>query len=173
MGFPGADRPVSSVVPQSDGKVLISGEFRGVNGVVRNGIRRLNADGSLDTSFGNGLSGTSNPVECMALQQDGRVLVGGFFTAANGLPAAYVARLWGSADVPPRIMSIARSVAQADLTWEAIPGRTYQVHFKPALSETGWTALTGDITASDELASKTDISLGDHFQRFYRVMLLP
>ncbi len=173
MGFPGADRPVSSVVPQSDGKVLISGEFRGVNGVVRNGIGRLNADGSLDTSFGNGLSGTSNPVGCIALQHDGRVLLGGFFTVVNNLPAAYVTRLWGSADVPPRITGITKSVAQADLTWEAVPGRSYQVHFQNAVPEEGWTAVVEDVIATGETGAKSDSSAGDSTRRFYRVTLLP
>src|SRR5688500_14543506 len=36
---------------QPDGKILIGGTFRTVNGVHRMGIARLNADGSLDPTF--------------------------------------------------------------------------------------------------------------------------
>ena len=43
-----------SVAVQPDGKVLIGGDFTTVNGTNRNGIARLNADGSLDSSFNPG-----------------------------------------------------------------------------------------------------------------------
>jgi uncharacterized delta-60 repeat protein len=47
----GADAPVRAVAVQSDGKVVIGGDFTHVDGVVRNYLARLNADGSLDTTF--------------------------------------------------------------------------------------------------------------------------
>ncbi|MGI8966063.1 MAG: delta-60 repeat domain-containing protein, partial [Limisphaerales bacterium] len=40
-----------SLVVQSDGKVLIAGDFYAVNGTNRNGIARLNTNGSVDNSF--------------------------------------------------------------------------------------------------------------------------
>lgn len=42
---------VNSIVLQPDGKILIGGEFFTYNGKLRYRIARLNADGSLDTSF--------------------------------------------------------------------------------------------------------------------------
>jgi uncharacterized delta-60 repeat protein len=47
----GANATVTSIAVQSDGKVLIGGWFTEVNGTNRDGIARLNADGSLDGSF--------------------------------------------------------------------------------------------------------------------------
>ena len=96
----GANNYVRSVVVQPDGKVLIGGDFSSVNGTNRNGIARLNADGSLDTGFQNGMAGANNYVRSVAVQPDGQVLIGGDFTMVNGLPAAYVARLYGTQVAP-------------------------------------------------------------------------
>jgi hypothetical protein len=61
-GFAGANLDVEALAVQSDGRVLIGGDFTTVNGVSRGRIARLNADGSLDTTFGNGLAGASGHV---------------------------------------------------------------------------------------------------------------
>jgi uncharacterized delta-60 repeat protein len=69
----GSGLGVDSVVPQADGKLLLGGSFNTVNGTNRNGLARLNPDGSLD--------GTFNPVvggSPLALQPDGKVLVRGY-----------------------------------------------------------------------------------------------
>jgi len=42
---------VEAVLVQPDGKILLTGVFERVNGVARPRVARLNADGSLDTSF--------------------------------------------------------------------------------------------------------------------------
>jgi uncharacterized delta-60 repeat protein len=88
----GASNPVYSVALQGDGKILIGGEFWNYNGVARNRIARLNADGSLDTTFDPG-TGASSTVESVALQSDGKILVGGFFTTFNGVARNRVTRL--------------------------------------------------------------------------------
>lgn len=66
---------------QPDGKILIAGGFATVNGVTRNRVARLNADGSLDTSFNVGFTPPVG-VSRIALQPDGKILIpvnfGGF-----------------------------------------------------------------------------------------------
>jgi uncharacterized protein (TIGR03437 family) len=70
---------VRDILVQSDGKILIVGDFKTVNGVSRTGIARLNADGSLDTSFdASGFTVNLNNVAIgsrIAQQSDGRILV--------------------------------------------------------------------------------------------------
>jgi len=81
---------------QTDGKVLIGGDFTSVNGTNRNYLARLNADGSLDTSFTPDLisdPGSSPAVGCMAVQGDGKILIGGSFLTSNGYTRHRVARL--------------------------------------------------------------------------------
>jgi len=71
----GANSQVNSVAVQPDGKVLMAGQFMSVNGTNRRFIARLNADGSLDSSFdpGDGATGaTFNTIYALALQVDGQ-----------------------------------------------------------------------------------------------------
>src|SRR5438132_7451114 len=47
----GANGDVFAVLVQSDGKIVICGDFTTVNGAGRSRIARLNSDGTLDSSF--------------------------------------------------------------------------------------------------------------------------
>lgn len=87
---------ISSVAVQPDGKVLIAGYFGNVNGTFPRGIARLNANGSFDNSFNTIITDTSGdpyhfPV--LALQPDGKILIGGSFTDVNGTNLTSIARL--------------------------------------------------------------------------------
>ncbi|MEN9574272.1 MAG: Hemolysin, plasmid [Verrucomicrobiota bacterium] len=88
----GADSTVQAVAVQADGKVLIAGGFLNVNGTNRNRIARLNTNGSLDTSFNPG-TGPNAYVNSLAVQPDGKVLVGGYFSSYNGVSRNRVVRL--------------------------------------------------------------------------------
>lgn len=90
------DFGVHAVAVQRDGKILIGGYFQRVNGVQRLHLARLHADGTLDTGFLNGLSGPSagdHGVGSIAVQSDGKILVGGDFNAFNGESKSHLARL--------------------------------------------------------------------------------
>ncbi len=95
-GAGGAFPVVFCVLVQPDGQVLIGGTFDTFNGVSRTNIARLNADGTLDSTFNSG-TGAAGPggawVTCMALQPDGRVLIGGRFNSINATPRNKIARL--------------------------------------------------------------------------------
>ena len=67
---------------QSDGKLLIAGQFTRVHGAFRAGIARLNADGTLDTSFDPG-TGSDLGVGGVLVQPDGKILIWGFFQIFN------------------------------------------------------------------------------------------
>lgn len=90
-GF-GANGDVESMALQTDGKILIGGYFTQYNGTARNRIARLNTDGSLDMSFNPG-SGTNDLVESIAVQSDGKILIGGYFTSYNSTARNRIARL--------------------------------------------------------------------------------
>ena len=77
---------------QSDGKILIGGDFNSYNGTGRNNIARLNADGSLDVSFNPGI-GANNQVRTISPQSDGKIILGGLFNSYNGTASNYIARL--------------------------------------------------------------------------------
>jgi uncharacterized delta-60 repeat protein len=88
----GLNRSVSSVALQPDGKVLINSGFTAVNGTNLNQIVRLNADGGLDSSF-NPVTDAGGFVRSIALQSDGKVLIGGSFSLLNGTIYSKIARL--------------------------------------------------------------------------------
>ena len=88
----GVNGYVHSVLVQPDGRILIGGAFSTYNGVVRNHVARLRPDGSLDPSFNPG-SGTLGLVYAMVLAADGRLVIGGDFTAVNGVSRSGLARL--------------------------------------------------------------------------------
>lgn len=88
----GNQQRVDAIAVQSDGRILIGGNFGQVAGTARSGLARLNADGSLDTSFAIG-SGASSSVQAIVLQPDGKILVGGSFSTFSGQPRRGLARL--------------------------------------------------------------------------------
>src|SRR4029434_8792885 len=135
-GFPVS--PVTGVVVQADGEVLLGGFFRTLqpNGApsptTRNGIARVNADGTLDTGFD---PNAGNRVFCVAMQADGKILLGGSFTTLqpNGAASANTRR------------RIARVNADGTLDTGFDPNANSSV-FSVAVQADGKVLLGGDFT---------------------------
>lgn len=77
---------------QDDGKCIVGGYFKSYNGIRCNNILRLNTDGTFDNTFNSG-TGTNDWVENIAIQPDGKILLGGYFSTYNGVKAIGVVRL--------------------------------------------------------------------------------
>jgi len=92
---PSINGPVYCMAVQADGKILIGGGFTNVGGAARKGIARLNANGTVDSTFDAKITSGSYAVQGIALQADGKVLITGAFTQFNNsaTPRMYVARL--------------------------------------------------------------------------------
>lgn len=80
------------VAVQPDGKIVVAGAFTSFNGISANRIVRLNTDGSIDTTF-NLASGFNNTIYALAMQPDGKIVLGGDFTTFNGALAKRIKRL--------------------------------------------------------------------------------
>jgi hypothetical protein len=91
----GADSWVGAVAVQSNGEIIIGGDFTAVDGTARNHIARLHADGSLDFYFDTS-SGADGTVYDAAIQPDGKVVIGGEFTSVDGVAHVHIARLNGA-----------------------------------------------------------------------------
>ncbi len=87
---PNANGTVYSLAVQSDGKIVVGGEFTRIGGVTKNYIARLNSDGTLDASFN---PSANSQVSSIALQSDGKILVGGSFASIGGVTRNHMARL--------------------------------------------------------------------------------
>ncbi len=96
----GANNTVNAVIGQNDGKVIVAGRFLSINGVARGHLARLNADGSLDSTFNSG-TGADGDVNAAILQPDGRVVIAGIFTSVNGFARKGIARLNSDGSVDP------------------------------------------------------------------------
>jgi uncharacterized delta-60 repeat protein len=94
-GTVGVGNTVHEIAIQSDGKILIGGEFTTVRGTTQNRIARLNTDGTLDTGFNTGgtVGVNLDGVRTIAIQSDGKIIIGGPFTTARGTTQNYIARL--------------------------------------------------------------------------------
>lgn len=88
----GLDTYAYDIRIQSDGKIVIGGQFTAYNGTARSRIARLNTNGSLDTSFDPG-TGPNNEVHTVAIQSDGKIIIGGIFNAYNGVTTKIIVRL--------------------------------------------------------------------------------
>src|SRR5438477_1134309 len=78
----GADAEITAAVLQTDCRIVVAGRFTSFNTFTHNRVCRLNANGSVDQSFGLG-DGINNTVLALALQSDGRILVGGQFSSVD------------------------------------------------------------------------------------------
>jgi uncharacterized delta-60 repeat protein len=95
-GFTGGVGVVQDLAIQSDGKIIVVGDFTSYNGTPIVNIARLNTDGSLDTTFQN-FGGFDAQVNSVAVQTNDYVICGGLFnnyTDSLGVnPCNFLARL--------------------------------------------------------------------------------
>ncbi len=90
------DGAAYDLVIQPDGRILVVGSFEHINGERRPFIVRLLADGTVDESFhpnGGPTSSWTVILLSLALQTDGRILIGGYFEKVDGVPLLNLARL--------------------------------------------------------------------------------
>ena len=79
----GFNNSVFSIAIQSNGKIIVGGDFTSYNNVDLNRLVRLNVGGELDQSFNTG-TGANGSIKTIAIKENGRVVIGGIFTAFNG-----------------------------------------------------------------------------------------
>lgn len=94
-GVTGAGEIINTVSIQSDDKILIGGRFTNYDGTARQKIARLNAEGTLDTSFviGIGFGAPIVDVNAIEIQPDGKILAGGSFINYDGNASRGIVRI--------------------------------------------------------------------------------
>jgi uncharacterized delta-60 repeat protein len=93
----------TTMAVQADGKILIGGNFTQSCGEPRNRIARLNANGTKDLAFNPGALGPPDfwvpYVASIAVQRDGKIVVGGSFTNLAGQPRMNIGRIDSSGSI--------------------------------------------------------------------------
>jgi len=162
---------VWGVAVQTDGRVLAGGTFSRLANPTccdlfpRNGIARLNPDGSVDTSFDPGSGAAPQSVQALTLQRDLKVLMGGAFADVDGRDRRGIARLIGDQALRIQRMDVMAD-KQVKLTiitqpdqYYVIEASTDTVHWAPLATNLSQTALLNFIDKNSATAE----------QRYYRV----
>lgn len=84
------------VLPLPDGRCLVAGDFKFLDGAPLNHLARLQADGSLDLSFDSGEATDGVTIRGLVLQADRRVIVYGEFKEYRGVTRHRIVRLLSS-----------------------------------------------------------------------------
>ena len=142
---------VNSIAVQPDGKILIGGWFttlsaNGGAAITRNRVARLNKDGTLDSSFN---PNANDGLENIAVQTNGKILIGGIFTSLspNGGPAvtrSSISRLNMDGTIDISFNPTAKDVAQASVSsiTEQPDGKFLIAGIFATLSPNGGAAVT-------------------------------
>lgn len=88
----GSSLTITNAEILDDDKILLTGNFTAFNGIITNKIVRLYPDGGVDESFNTGAA-FNDDVNAIAVQPDGKIIVGGKFTVYNGVMANRIIRL--------------------------------------------------------------------------------
>jgi uncharacterized delta-60 repeat protein len=89
------DNTVFAVSEQTDGKLMVVGNFTTYNGVSILRAARINPDGSLDTTFNPGTSATGgfNAIFGLTIQVNGKIILYGAFAVYNGASRSGIVRV--------------------------------------------------------------------------------
>jgi len=83
---------ITALTLQSDGRILVAGDFTNFNGVVRPHLVRLNTNGSFDSSFSSVLQ-PGDRICALAVQPDDKILICGTNTAGGPIANRGILRL--------------------------------------------------------------------------------
>ena len=86
----GANAAVNAVALQSDGKIIIGGNFTTYNGTTRKYLARVNPDGTLDTGWAP--AALNGFVYAVVILSDGTIIAAGAFTTCGGATRNRIAR---------------------------------------------------------------------------------
>jgi uncharacterized delta-60 repeat protein len=168
----GLNFSVRSIAIQSDGGIVIGGEFATFNGVTANRIVRLNSDGTRDTTFTTG-TGFNFQINSIAIQSDGKIIVGGFFTTFNGARVNRIVRLTNWRTVAPW-GKVSGTWAKAKEAYANVSGTWKQWWLDGGVNDRTFTEFdvySGSSSTVDSVAVQSDgkLVIGGAFLSFNRV----
>jgi len=157
-----------SMALQSDGKLIVAGDFTTYNSTNRYRVARIKSGGSLDPLFDPG-TGPNDAISASAVQSDGKILVVGRFSSFNGAPRNGVARLKGDpyAKLDPPTLS---SNGHRQLLFHGDDQIPYAIQASSNL--VSWVTIT-NFTCGSNAVTITDPTVPPLPVRFYRSVYPP
>jgi uncharacterized delta-60 repeat protein len=164
----GTNGIVTDLVPLPDGRLLVAGMLSLTNAPARRNLLRLNPNGSLDSGLDLG-QGPNDFVFDMAASADGWLYLAGAFTAINGLPAHYLARVRLDGTNPRLQARLSSAASQVQLKLLGFPG-VYGL--ETSADMLSWIHLATLTNYSGEVECSESIPAG-RAARFYRAAKQP
>ncbi len=87
------DEEITNIAVQTDGKIIIAGDFTSYDGILINDLARLNADGSLDATFNSGTGVNYEQIFDIETLPDGKIIIAGNFAEYNGISRQNIAKI--------------------------------------------------------------------------------
>lgn len=114
---------VNALLPLPDGRLLVGGRFSKIGGLTRDGVARLNPDGSLDATFATTPSLSKGGVRALAVLPNGKVLFAGGESAfaSEFSPYGLVARLNSNGTLDATLLSASLYANYEGSPWGTIP----------------------------------------------------
>ncbi len=158
-----ADGEVEAIALQGDSKVLIGGYFSHVNGVARNAVARLNVDGTLDATFdpqsGPGKSAGNFPmpvnIKSIAVQPDGKILIGGDFGSFNNVTRTSSARLNADGSVDGSFNPVSTGLNTAATIRSVVAQRDGKVILGGSFASVNGSAFNGIVRLNSDGSTDT------------------
>jgi uncharacterized delta-60 repeat protein len=135
----GTNGPVRALAIREDGSIVVGGNFSQAGQVTINNIALYKPDGTVDRAFAQkGYPGTNGEVLALAEQSDGRIVLGGRFSAVCGHQRLGVARIDARGNLEEAVPASGELNGQVDalapMRATAIAGGAFQVTNQPARS---------------------------------------
>ena len=105
----GANNTVETLTLDSQGRILLGGQFTRASGVTRNGVTRLNPDGTVDPDINFG-AGANGYVRAITIQPNDEINVGGMFSSFGGIAQNNFTRLFAGEVSGPGILQFVQAV---------------------------------------------------------------
>jgi uncharacterized delta-60 repeat protein len=140
---------VCAVAPMANGQLIVSATktVYGVTSLQHQvfDILRLNADGSIDPTFGPAQSTDGAEVRVITVNADGKIFAGGRFTAFNGQPRNGIVRLLQNGTIDPDFALITMTCSANTWAGDGLCG----VWAEPVVDGDGKIIVAGDFVSVD------------------------
>lgn len=149
-----------AVAVQPDGRFLVGGTFHKVGSRQVNHVARFNSDGSVDTTFdsaGTIVRSSFGDVNVLAVQPDGKIIVGGGFDIVGSTARRRLARLNPNGTFDPTFAPPVAAAAGSIVALAVQPDGKILVYGASAFTGRDFTRLNADGTLDTTFAPSTAI----------------
>ncbi|MGD0208838.1 MAG: hypothetical protein ABSC89_14655, partial [Verrucomicrobiota bacterium] len=127
----------------------------------------ININGIITWTPSTGQGPSTNTITTVVTNSDAFDLVNPQLTATNSFTVIVT-----GGSPPLVIQSITVSNGIATIKWSAVSGQNYRLQYKQNLTDSTWSNVVPDVTATGSIVIATN-GVNNSTQQFYRVMLLP